>query len=204
VELHSGEERRKTQQFSVKMLTVRSLLRYSLFVSTESLTDEQITRLLAATSDLRTALLVRLLLLEGFSLREILSLDHEQIEGSARSMSAQLSRHGRPQSIILDVDTCAAVTALQRSTGATGPLFAAAQPAGAGQRITRFGADYLIKQAATAAGLGTTVSANVLRRSHAAAAQRQGVHILDTRDRMGHSDVRTTHRHLGGGPSVTT
>ena len=170
---------------------------------TESLTDEQIARLLVATSDLRTALLVRLLLLEGFSLREILALDHEQIQGSARSMSAQLTRHGRRQSIVLNVDTCAAVTALQRSNGASGPLFAAAQPAGAGQRITRFGADYLIKQAAHAAGLDTTVSANVLRRSHAAAAQRQGVHILDTRDRMGHNDVRTTHRHLGGGALPT-
>jgi site-specific recombinase XerD len=203
VDLQSNEERDETQQFSVKMLTVQLLRRYSVFVPTESLTDEQIDRLLASTSDLRTALLVRLLL-EGFSLREILALDHEQIQGSARTMSAQLDRHGRPQSITLNVDTCAAVTALQRSTGAFGPLFAAAQPSGAGQRITRFGADYLIKQAANAAGLDTTVSANVLRRSHAAAAQRRGVHILDTRDRMGHTDVRTTHRHLGGGESINT
>ncbi len=169
---------------------------------TESLTDEQIARLLAVTSDQRTALLIRLLLLEGFGLGEILALDHEQIVGSRHSMSAQLQRHGRPQSIVLHVDTCAAVATLQRSAGTTGPLLSAAQPAGAGQRITRFGADYLIKQAAFAAGLDTSVSANVLRRSHVAAAQRRGVHILDTRDRMGHSDVRTTHRHLGDGPST--
>lgn len=167
---------------------------------TEWLSDEQITRLLAASSDLRASLLIRLLVVEGFGLGEILALDHEQIVGSDTEMSAQLVRHGRPQSITLNVDTCAAITALQCHSGSAGPLLAAAQPAGAGQRITRFGADYLIKQAASAANLGTTVSANVLRRSHAAAAQRRGVHILDTRDRMGHSDVRTTNRHLGGEP----
>ena len=169
-------------------------------VPTESLNDEQIARLLAVTADQRTALLIRLLLIEGFGLSEILAMDHEQIVGSRRAMSAQVVRHGRPQSIALDVDTCAAIAALQRSAGKTGPLFAAAQPAGGGQRITRFGADYLIKQAALAAGLDTNVSSNVLRRSHAAAAQRRGVHILDTRDRMGHRDVRTTHRHLDDEP----
>ena len=175
---------------------------YAGAVPSESLTDLQIARLLAATSDQRTALLIRLLVTEGFGLKEILALDHEQIIRSGRSMSVQLMRHGRPQSITLHVDTCAAVAALQRSTGAVGPLFAAAQPAGAGQRITRFGADYLIKQAAIAAQLDTNLSSNVLRRSHVAAAQRNGVHILDTRDRMGHRDVRTTHRHLGDDPSI--
>lgn len=165
---------------------------------TASLTDQQIDRLLAVTRDPRTALLVRLLLLEGFGLGEILALDHQHIVGARRSMSAELVRHGRPQSIALHNDTCAAVSVLQRSVGTTGPLLAAAQPAGAGQRISRFGADYLIKQAAAVAGLNASVSANTLRRSHALVAQRQGVHILDTRDRMGHRDVRTTHRHLGG------
>ena len=70
--------------------------------------------------------------------------------------------------------------------------------------MTRFGADYLIKQAALAAQLDTNVSSNVLRRSHVAAAQRNGVHILDTRDRMGHRDVRTTHRHLGEELSINS
>ena len=79
---------------------------------TESLTDEQIAQLLAAASDRRAALLIRLLAIEGFGLREILALDHEQIVRSGRSMSAQLVRHGRPQSIALHVDTCAAIAAL--------------------------------------------------------------------------------------------
>jgi integrase len=165
---------------------------------TQSLSDEQIARLLAVSSDRRTAVLIRLLVLEGLGLAEILALDHDDIVGSRHSKSVQLTRHGRAQSISLDAETCAALVALQRSSGSTGPLFAAAQPAGSGQRITRFGADYLLKQASVAAGLGDMVSANTLRRSHAAAAQRRGVHVLDTRDRMGHSDVRTTHRHLSG------
>jgi integrase len=168
----------------------------------ESLTDEQIARLLAVRVNPRAAVLVDLLLLEGLGLGEILALDHEHIARSAagdrQALSVELIRHGRPRSIELHVDTASAIAVLRRSSGGRGPLLVAAQPAGVGQRITRFGADYLIKQSAQAAGLPAAVSANVLRRSHALAAQRRGVHVLDTRDRMGHQDVRTTYRHLGG------
>ncbi len=161
------------------------------------LDDDQAARLLAAAGDTRTSVLVRLLLVEGFGLAEVIALDHEHIDGGSRSLRVSLVRHGRPQTLGLDAGTCTAIAALRRSTPATGPLLVAAQPAGGGHRISRFGADYLIKQAAFAAGLDMAVSSNVLRRSHAAAAQRRGVHILDTRDRMGHRDVRTTHRHRG-------
>ena len=53
-------------------------------------------------------------------------------------------------------------------------------------RLTRFGADHLIKQAATAAGIERPVSANVLRRTHVTTAQRAGVPIDDIRHTMGH------------------
>jgi site-specific recombinase XerD len=63
-------------------------------------------------------------------------------------------------------------------------------------RLTRFGADHLIKQAATSAGIERPVSANVLRRTHVTTAQRAGVPIDDIRHTMGHTDVRTTRRYL--------
>ncbi|MGD9793048.1 MAG: hypothetical protein AB7V43_06180 [Acidimicrobiia bacterium] len=168
-----------------------------------SLSDTDIARLLESIADPRTAVLVRMLVIEGFGLGEILALDHEQIIGPRKSMSAELERHGRPMSIALDVDTAAAITTLRASGAITGPLLTSTSNGKGAGRITRFGADYLIKQASLAAGLPMAVSANVLRRSHAAAAQRRGVHIMDTRDRMGHQDVRTTHRHLVDGNSST-
>ena len=63
-------------------------------------------------------------------------------------------------------------------------------------RLTRFGADHLIKQAATAARIERPVSANVLRRTHVATAERAGVPIDDIRHTMGHIDVRTTRRYM--------
>jgi site-specific recombinase XerD len=63
-------------------------------------------------------------------------------------------------------------------------------------RLTRFGADHLIKQAATAAGIERPVSANVLRRTHVTTAQRAGVAIDDIQRTMGHTDVRTTRRYM--------
>ena len=172
---------------------------YLSFVAPISLSDNEIGRLLGSITDPRTAVLIRMLVVEGFGLGEVLALDHEQIVGSPDALSAVLNRHGRSASISLDVDTAAAVATLRMSGSATGPLMTSTPSATSTNRITRFGADYLIKQASLAAGLGVVVSANVLRRSHVAAAQRRGVHIMDTRDRMGHQDVRTTHRHLADG-----
>ena len=78
-----------------------------------------------------------------------------------------------------------------------GPLFIGPSRGRAGStRLTRFGADHLIKQAATAAGIERPVSANVLRRTHVTTAQRAGVPIDDIRHTMGHIDVRTTRRYL--------
>lgn len=162
---------------------------------TDWLSDDDIARLLALSSDLRTAVLVRMLLLEGFGLAEVVALDHADVTGTAPSMSATLERRGRQQSLPLQPSTADAVSALRAGLGTDGPLLTSARPGDVGQRITRFGADYLLKQAADAAGIAG-LSANTLRRSHAVAAERNGVHILDTRDRMGHRDVRTTHRHL--------
>jgi integrase len=67
----------------------------------------------------------------------------------------------------------------------------------AGHRITRFGADQLIKRAGRRVGI-TDVSANVLRRTHAAHARSEGDGDEEIRVRMGHRDVRTTRRYLGG------
>jgi integrase len=164
-----------------------------------SLSDADISRLLQSIADPRTAVLVRMLVTEGFGLGEILALDHDQIVGPPTAMSPMPTRHGRPTSIPLDDGTAEAISALQRDGSSTGPLMTSTSGGRGSARITRFGADYLIKQASLAAGLDTAISANVLRRSHVAAAQRRGVHIMDTRDRMGHQDVRTTHRHLAGG-----
>lgn len=156
----------------------------------------------AALGDSRCAVLVGLLLGDGLRLSEVLAIDHEDIAGPVRARRLQVQRHGRAAIVVLSTATSNAIARLQRTTIDAGPLLLAL-PHGAArpQRLTRFGADFLLKQAAQAAGIQLPVSANVLRRTHATMASDAGEHIDDIRDRMGHRDVRTTRRFLAPAPS---
>jgi site-specific recombinase XerD len=62
--------------------------------------------------------------------------------------------------------------------------------------LTRFGIDYLVKQAAHAAGIDQTVSGNTLRRRYVMAAHANGTDLDQIRESAGHADRRTTRRYL--------
>ena len=166
--------------------------------STGTLTASDISRLeSAAALDPRTAVLVHLLLGEGMRLAEILALDHADVSGPRQAKRLRIIRHGRPVGIRLDGVGSRSVGALQQTTRKPGPLFLGPSRARAGStRLTRFGADHLLKQAAAAANIEQPVSANVLRRTHVSNAQRDGLSLDDIRHTMGHRDVRTTRRYL--------
>lgn len=173
---------------------------------TTVLSLEAAQRLLSASHvDPRTAVIVHLMLRDGLRLAEALGLDHAHVEGTARAKMVTVRRHGRDHRITLSPDTSAALAVLQRGKGRRGPLLTTRTADRAAKRITRFGADHLIKGAAQAAGLDD-VSANVLRSTHASLAQRAGLDDEAIRVRMGHRDVRTTRRYLTdrASPSITS
>ena len=165
---------------------------------TGTLTATEVALLRAAsTSDPRTDVLVQLLVDEGLRLAEVLALDHADVSGSRHAKRLRVVRHGRATSIELDRSASQSVGALQRSSTDPGPLFTGPGRGRAGSiRLTRFGADHLLKRAAAAAGITRPLSANVLRRTHVTTAQRAGTPIDEIRQRMGHRDVRTTRRYL--------
>jgi integrase/recombinase XerD len=165
---------------------------------TDVLTPDEATRLLAtAALDPRTAVLVRLLLDEGMRLSEILGLDHADVSGSRHAKRVRIVRHGAPLTLALDRVRSHSIDDLQRASPRPGALFRGPSRGPAGSaRLTRFGADHLLKQAAVAAGIERPVSANVLRRTHVVSAERAGIPIDDIRQRMGHRDTRTTRRYL--------
>jgi site-specific recombinase XerD len=106
-------------------------------------------------------------------------------------------RHGDALVIPLDRSASRSMATLERTTFAPGPLFVGPSRGRSGAtRLTRFGADHLLKQAAASANIQQPVSANVLRRTHVSIAQREGVSLDDIRQTMGHRDVRTTRRYL--------
>ena len=110
---------------------------------------------------------------------------------------SRVVRHGDISNIELDRSGSHSMGALERSSSKPGPLLTGRSHGRPGPiRLTRFGADHLLKQAAAEAGIPRPVSANVLRRTHVTTAQRAGVPIEEIRQSMGHRDVRTTRRYL--------
>ncbi len=155
----------------------------------------------------KTALLVDLLLLDGLKLGEALAADAADVHDTGGGAGALLSvarRGGRRVEIELHEPTVEAAQEYLQGRR-DGPLLlsdrAAVGRAAGGDtddagRLTRFGADYLLKRASGEAGFAHPVSANVLRRSYVAMAHAAGDSVETIRHNLGHRDPRTTRRHL--------
>jgi site-specific recombinase XerD len=163
--------------------------------ATESLTDDDATAILAVADQTgaRTALLIRLLMLDGLKVGEAVEADASDIAGRPPQMTLTLHA-AMPRSIPLHPDT-AALVAAYLGKRRRGPLLLSEHRARVTERLTRFGADYIIKQAAQTAGI-TGVSANTLRRRFVIAAHERGETLDHIRNSVGHADARTTRRYI--------
>ncbi len=135
-----------------------------------TLTPAEVERLHAAAGATapKAAVLVGLLLWEGLTLGAALALDVTSLSPSGGSLRATLDR--RDGATTADFDTRTAAAIADHLAGRTaGPLLTSGhfmqQP---GTRLTRFGADFLVKQSAQAARLEGSVSCATLRRTHLA------------------------------------
>jgi integrase/recombinase XerD len=149
----------------------------------------------AAVVGPKVVVLVALLMLEGMKLAEALALDVDQLDGSGWSMRATVQRRGQAQGLALDGRTARAIAAyLDGRT--SGPMVVGESPTrDPSRRLTRFGADFLLKRAASRAGL-EPVSANTLRRTYMSLSHRDGASLEDISRRVGHATARDTRRYL--------
>jgi site-specific recombinase XerD len=136
--------------------------------------------------------LVCLLMLDGLKLGEALAADAGDL--SAPPPTLTLRRLGRSQTVALHATTAAALDAYLNGRD-TGPLLLGGR-AKEPSRLTRFGADHLLKRASARAGLVEPVSANTLRRRFVSSAHRAGATLEEIRACLGHDDPRTTRRLL--------
>ena len=143
----------------------------------------------------RATLLVGLLLYDGLKLAEVLAADAADISITGNRARITLRRGGQQEGRRLDRRTASAAIAYLGGR-VDGPLLLGESPTRRSARLTRFGADYLLKQISADAGLHPPISANTLRRSYVATAFAGGASVETIRDRLGQTDVRTTRRHL--------
>ena len=170
--------------------------------SAEVLTDADAEVLLAAADGIsrRSAVLIRLLMLDGCKVGEVIRADAADVSGRPERMTLKLHDR-RARRIELHPDTAAKV---RRYLGRRrdGPLVLSERRGREPGRLTRFGVDYLVKQVAQAAGLDQPVSGNTLRRRYVIAADADGTDLDEIRDNAGHADRRTTRRYLEPGTVV--
>jgi len=163
--------------------------------TTESLSDTDAAALLAAADEMnpRSAVLVRLLMLEGLKVGEAVAADARDLSGTP---PPTLTLRARMRRVIeLHPDTAELLT-VYLGKRRRGPLLLSEHRARLTERLTRFGVDYIVKQAAATAGITGPVSANTLRRRFVMNAEEHGLDLDGIRSRAGHADPRTTRRYL--------
>jgi site-specific recombinase XerD len=163
--------------------------------SAELLSDHDADALLASADDAgpRAAVAIRLLMLDGLKVGEVIRADAADVRGRSNTT---LDLHSSPsRTITLHRETGAAIrTYLGRRRD--GPLLLSERRGRTPARLSRFGLDYLVKQTAQAAGLDQAVSGNTLRRRYVNAAHTHGADLDTIRRNTGHTDVRTIRRYL--------
>lgn len=162
------------------------------------LDDAELESLVNAAEELgpKTASLVNLLALDGLKLGEVLAIDVPSIRLTGSAVSVELQRRGEHNELEVSARTASAVSAYVAKRR-QGPLFLSERPAARElARLSRFGADFLIKRAGAAAGIEKPVSASVLRRSYIGAAHRAGMPLDAIALQVGHKEVRETARML--------
>ena len=152
-------------------------------------------RSVAAALDPRLDALVALLVVDGLKVTEVLALDISDVRGRPPTTSVIVRRRGESKRVILDPDSARAVRRCAANRRG-GPLFISGRSSNPTQprRLTRFGADHLIRQLSRDE-MTERVTANALRRFHIT--HRAGDAALDDiRERAGLADVRSVRRYL--------
>jgi site-specific recombinase XerD len=157
-------------------------------------------RAVATALDPRLDALVALLVSDGLKVAEALALDIGDVSGRPPTTTITVRRRGESKRIVLAHDSARAI---RRCIGkrSTGPVFVSerSSKADAPHRLTRFGADHLIRQLRTD-GATEQVTANALRRFHINEGRSSGAGIEDVRDRAGLADVRGVRRYMEDHP----
>jgi site-specific recombinase XerC len=151
-------------------------------------------RVVAASIDPRLDAIVALLVADGLKLGEALALDIDDISGRPPKTTLAIRRRGGTTRVAVDAGSANAILRCI-GTRRDGPVFLSGVPSQGGpRRLTRFGADHLIRQLS---GDGPhRVTANELRRFHITNGLHGDGDLATTRDRAGLASVRSVRRYL--------
>lgn len=169
------------------------------FTATQALTQREALRLLdAATAhSLRAQTLVDLLLSTGLRISEALNIRESDISEGRLLITR---KGGKKSAVYLPAHTLENLRELTQTTGrevetqsnGSSPLVFITRT---GRPWQRTNVDALLRKLSLGAGIRKTVSAHVLRHTHATLALEMGVALHHLQDSLGHKDPRTTRRY---------
>ena len=144
---------------------------------------------MATSLDPRLDALVSMIVRDGIKLGEALAIDVDDITGRPPRTTVTIRRNDKTRRITLDEATARAV---RRCAGKRSgqPLFISDHRAltRSPQRLSRFGADHLIRQLRNSNN--DRVTANELRRHYITTEHNNGIELDDLRERAGLADTR--------------
>ncbi|QOW64909.1 tyrosine-type recombinase/integrase (plasmid) [Rothia amarae] len=170
------------------------------FTATQALTQREALRLLDAATEhsLRAQTLVDLLLSTGLRISEALNIRESDISEGRLLITR---KGGKKSAVYLPEHTLRNLRKLTATTGlevetqvktGTSPLVFITRT---GRPWQRSNVDGLLRKLALTASIRKTVSAHVLRHTHATLALEMGVALHHLQDSLGHKDPRTTRRY---------
>lgn len=170
------------------------------FTATQALTQREALRLLDAATEhsLRAQTLVDLLLSTGLRISEALNIRQADISEGRLLITR---KGGKNSAVYLPGHTLRNLRKLAQTTGREvenlqneggSPLVFITRT---GRPWQRANVDGLLRKLAVKAGINKTVSAHVLRHTHATLALEMGVALHHLQDSLGHKDPRTTRRY---------
>ena len=170
------------------------------FTATQALTQREALRLLDAATEhsLRAQTLVDLLLSTGLRISEALNIREADISEGRLLMTRKGSTKAAvylPEHTLENLRELTATTGREvqtREDNRRSPLVFLTRT---GRPWQRSNVDGLLRKLAVKAGIRKTVSAHVLRHTHATLALEMGVPLHHLQDSLGHKDPRTTRRY---------
>ena len=170
------------------------------FTATQALTQREALRLLDAATEhsLRTQTLVDLLLSTGLRISEALNIRQSDISEGRLLITRKGGTKSAvylPEHTLRNLRELTATTGLEVEAQGKPEAFPLVFITRTGKPWPRSNVDGLLRKLALTASIRKTLSAHVLRHTHATLALEMGVALHHLQDSLGHKDPRTTRRY---------
>jgi integrase/recombinase XerD len=166
------------------------------------LTEEQVMRIITLETDLRNAVLLRLLYASAGRVSEISGLTWNDLQDRTTGGQVTLyGKGGKTRVVLLTADTWAALQTLRGSAGPDDPVFRSRKYGG---HINPAHIFRIVRNAARRAGVDGNVSPHWFRHSHASHAldRHAPVHVVQAT--LGHASLATTSRYVHARPTESS